>query len=511
MNFNFPLWHPEPEIGYDSARMSPPAVKTRFAPSPTGEMHLGNARTALFNALFAWHHDGVFLLRIEDTDHERSRPEHSEQLQRDLHWLGLDWQEGPVVQGGCGPYAQSERGGIYEHYFQQLIAADLAYPCYCSEQELAIARRAQQAAGQPPRYPGTCARLGPEERGRREAEGRRPTLRFRVPPGETIEFADRVRGPQRFRSEEIGDFIIRRGDGSAAFFFSNAVDDALMGVTHVLRGEDHLTNTPRQLLLLRALDLPAPAYAHIAMIVGEDGAPLSKRHGSQSLRELRETGYLPGALCNHLARLGHTFEQDGYLGLTELAGAFSMERLGRAPARHDPQQLLHWQKEAILHADDAELWEWLQTHRFLHGRTLADFVPPDQAIAFVQAIRDNIEMPVDAFVWATNLFAETDNYDPDARQVIEAAGRAFYEAADAEINAGHEDFRAYSKAVGQAAGVKGKQLFMPLRAAMTGELYDPEHGGVWRNGPELARLWTLLGKPRIQRRLRQAAALCNDR
>lgn len=489
--------------------MSQPAVKTRFAPSPTGEMHLGNARTALFNALLARHHGGVFLLRIEDTDRERSRPEHTEQLQHDLRWLGLDWQEGPGVEGEAGPYAQSERAGIYEHYYDRLIAADLAYPCYCSEQELAIARKAQQAAGQPPRYPGTCARLSADERARRAGEGRRPTLRFRVPSGEAIEFNDSVRGAQRFRSEEIGDFIIRRADGSAAFFFSNAIDDALMGVTHVLRGEDHLTNTPRQLMLLAALDLPAPAYGHIAMIVGEDGAPLSKRHGSQSLRELRATGYLPEALCNHLARLGHSCEQDGYLSLEELAADFSLERLGRAPARHDPQQLLHWQKEAIQHATDAELWEWLRGHSFMHGRTLADFVPRDQAVAFVQAIRDNIELPVDAFVWATNLFAETDKYDPDARQVIEAAGRAFFEAAAAGINAGHEDFRTYSKALGQVAGVKGKQLFMPLRAAITGELFDPGHGGVWRNGPELARLWELLGKPRIQRRLRRAAALCN--
>lgn len=490
--------------------MKDATVKTRFAPSPTGEIHLGNVRTALFNALHAFRHQGVFLLRIEDTDRERSRAEHVEQLQRDLRWLGLDWQEGPVVQGDKGPYAQSERAGIYDYYFLQLIEADLAYPCYCSEQELAVTRKVQLSSGQPPRYPGTCAHLSEADRQRREADGRRPTLRFRVPADETIEFEDCVRGPQRFRSEEIGDFIIRRADGSAAFFFSNAIDDALMEVTHVLRGEDHLTNTPRQLMLLQALELPAPTYGHISMIVGRDGSPLSKRHGSRSVRELRETGYLPEALCNHLARLGHTYDNDGYMSLAELAEGFSLDRLGKAPARHDDQQLLHWQREAIQHADDASLWEWLQEHRFMQGKTLADFVQHDQAIAFVQAIRDNIEMPVDGFVWATNLYAETQEFDPDARQVIEAAGRAFFEAADAEINAGHADFRAYTKAVGQAAGVKGKQLFMPLRAAMTGELYDPEHGGVWRNGPELGRLWSLLGKPRIQRRLRAAMALCNN-
>lgn len=491
--------------------MNEPITKSRFAPSPTGELHLGNVRTALFNVLLAGQADGRFLLRVEDTDQTRSKPEFVEALLRDLRWLGLDWQEGPTVGGPADSYFQSERSGIYEQYFEQLIAAGLAYPCYCSEQELAVARKVQMASGRPPRYPGTCAHLNEEERARRAAEGRQPTLRFRVPEDEVVEFDDLVRGRQKFKTGDIGDFIIRRHDGSAAFFFSNAVDDALMDVTHVLRGEDHLTNTPRQLLLLQALGLRTPQYGHISLIVAENGAPLSKRHGSKSLRELRELGYLPAALMNHLSRLGHTYENDpGFMSNDQLAAEFQVARLGRAPARHDPQQLLHWQKEAISHADDQTLWDWLQDRTFADGGSIETLVPRDQRLAFVQAIRDNIEMPVDAYIWAATLFAETEQYDPDALQVIRDAGRDFFLAAADVLGEDHDAFKPYAKAVGTRAGVKGKQLFMPLRAALTGELRDPEHGGVWRNGPELGRIWPLLGREHVERRVRQALGLCEQ-
>ncbi len=491
--------------------MNTPIIKTRFAPSPTGELHLGNVRTALFNVLLAGQAGGRFLLRIEDTDQSRSKPEYVEALQRDLRWLGLEWQEGPGVGGDADSYFQSERSAIYEHYFEQLTASGEAYPCYCSEQELAVARKVQMASGKPPRYPGTCAHLTEEQRASRAAEGREPTLRFRVPDGEVVEFDDLVRGKQQYRTDDIGDFIIRRHDGTAAFFFCNAIDDALMGVTHVLRGEDHLTNTPRQIKLLRALGLRVPAYGHISLIVAENGAPLSKRHGSKSLRELREMGYLPTALMNHLSRLGHTYENDpGFMSNAQLAAEFRETRLGKAPARHDPQQLLHWQKEAIVHADDESLWLWLTGRTFADGGSIESLVPEDKRIAFVQAIRDNIEMPVDAYIWAGNLFAETEQYDPDARQVIREAGKDFFASAAAVSADQHDSFKTYSKAVGQTAGVKGKQLFMPLRAALTGELRDPEQGGVWRNGPELGRLWPLLGNDHIERRIRQALALCEE-
>lgn len=486
----------------------PYPIKTRFAPSPTGELHLGNLRTALFNALLARGRDGVFVLRIEDTDAERSRPEFTAALQTDLRWLGLDWQEGPEVGGAAAPYLQSQRAAIYARYFEMLEAGDHAYPCFCTPQELSVARKVQQASGKPPRYPGTCARLTPEQREVKRAQGIAPTLRFRVPAGREIVFEDHVRGRQSFRSEDIGDFVIRRADGSAAFFFSNAVDDALMGITQVLRGEDHLANTPRQLLILEALGLPVPSYGHIALIVGEDGSPLSKRHGSRSIRELREEGILPLALTNHLARVGHTYEADAFLSLDELAAQFDIARLGRAPARHDAAQLLHWQREAVARASDAELWAWMSERTYQGGRRIQDWVPADEALRFVHTVRENIVMPLDAYLWAGNLYAAPDAFDPDARQAIRAAGAAFFRAALAKLPA--EDFKTFAGELATATSRKGKELFMPLRAALSGQLSDPECGGIWRNGPELARIAALLGETRVRERLRAAEQCCES-
>ncbi|MFN2308917.1 MAG: glutamate--tRNA ligase [Gammaproteobacteria bacterium] len=486
--------------------MNPPPPKTRFAPSPTGELHLGNLRTALFNALLARRLGGAFVLRIEDTDAERSRTEFTTALQGELRWLGLDWQEGPEVGGPAGPYLQSQRAAIYVRYFQALEAAEQTYPCFCSPQELSVARKLQQAAGRPPRYPGTCARLTAEQRQARRAQGLRPTLRFRMPSGREIVFEDAVRGRQSFRSDDIGDFVIRRADGSAAFFFANAVDDALMGITQVLRGEDHLANTPRQLLLLETLGLPVPAYGHIALIVGEDGSPLSKRHGSRSIRELREEGILPQALINHLARVGHSYDQDGFMDLPELAAQFDTARLGRAPARHDATQLLRWQKEALARASDAEIWDWMCARRDPDGRRIQDWVPAGEELHFVQTVRDNIVMPLDAYLWAGNLYAPAAAFDPDARQVIQEAGAAFFRAAQAALETA--DFKAFVQALGVATGRKGKPLFMPLRAALSGQLLDPERGGIWRNGPELARIWALLGEKRLGERLLAAERSC---
>jgi nondiscriminating glutamyl-tRNA synthetase len=489
--------------------MNQPPLKTRFAPSPTGELHLGNLRTALFNALLARRPGGSFVLRIEDTDAERSRTEFTDALQVELRWLGLDWQEGPGVGGAAAPYLQSQRAAIYARYFQTLEAGGHAYPCFCSPQELSVARKVQQASGRPPRYPGTCARLTPEQHRQKLAQGLKPTLRFRVPAGRDIVFEDLVRGRQGFRSDDIGDFVIRRADGSAAFFFSNAVDDALMGITQVLRGEDHLANTPRQLLLLEALGLPVPRYGHIALIVGEDGSPLSKRHGSRSIRELREEGILPLALINHLARVGHTYESDAFMALPELAAQFDTGRLGRSPARHDAMQLLHWQKEAVARASDAELWDWMSAHSYQDGRRIQDWVPAGAEAAFVHTIRDNIVMPLDAYLWAGNLYAPAPAFDPDARQVISEAGAELFRVAQTVLTGAGSDFKAFTKALGAASGRKGKDLFMPLRAALSGQLLDPERGGIWRNGPELARIWTLLGDARVRERLSAAEQCCH--
>ena len=275
-------------------------VVTRFAPSPTGSLHLGNARTAFFSHLWARKSGGRFILRIEDTDLERSRPRFREELMAEMRWLGLDWDEGPDIGGPSAPYSQAERGNFYQALFAQLEANGRAYPCYCTAEELELSRKLQRMSGKPPRYAGTCRYLTAAQRAERVARGLRAALRFLVPSDQVIEFIDTVHGPQRYASNDIGDFIIRRDDGTSAFFFCNAVDDSVMGVTQVLRGDDHLTNTPRQLLLLDALALRRPGYGHVGLLVGADGAPLSKRHGSTSVQEFRERGFLPAAILNHL-------------------------------------------------------------------------------------------------------------------------------------------------------------------------------------------------------------------
>lgn len=463
-------------------------TKTRFAPSPTGHVHIGNVRTALFNALLAMHDKGIFLLRIEDTDLARSSVAYTQQLKQDLLWLDLTWQEGPDVGGPQAPYFQAERQAIYAQYYQQLESMGLAYPCFCTDQELAIARKVQLAAGKPPRYSGTCRGLSQEHIAQKTAQGLKPTLRFKVPENHTIEFQDIVRGAQRYLSNDIGDFIIRRSDGGSAFFFCNAIDDAVMGVTHVLRGEDHLTNTPRQLMLLQALKLPAPQYGHIPLIVGHDGAPLSKRHGSRSLKELNAAGFLPQAIVNYLARLGHYYADNRFMDLSELARQFSLTSLGSAPAHYDEAQLIYWQKQAVQHLNDVEIWRWL-------GEDVHNKVPVAAKNLFLHTVRANITFPKDALHWAT-LFFEDCAYSEAAKSVLAATEKAFFSTAIAAVQQHGVDFKAVSQAIAQTLAIKGKALFQPLRVALTGELH----------GPEMAAIFELLGKEKIIARLLQAAA-----
>lgn len=466
--------------------MTHPTVKARFAPSPTGYIHIGNVRTALFNDLLARHHRGVFLLRIEDTDPARSKQEYTAALQQDLHWLGLHWQEGPEVGGDYGPYHQSERADIYQQYYEKLREVGSVYPCFCTDQELQISRKVQLAAGKPPRYSGKCAGLSTQEVETRLNEGLEPVLRFRVPRGQVVEFDDMVRGPQRFSTDDIGDFVISRGDGSAAFFFSNAIDDSLMNVTHVLRGEDHLTNTPRQILILQALGLRVASYGHIAMIVGDDGSPLSKRHGSRSVREMRAEGYLPEAVVNYLARLGHSYENDVYMSIGELATHFDAQRLGRAPARYDHAQLLRWQQEAVQQADTGQLRDWLNS-------ALVESVPADRLDAFIAVVRGNIVFPKDAVYWAQVAYGGELALNDECQAVITAAGREFFIHALSALDAQGTDFKSFAEALKLHSGAKGKGLFMPLRAALTGSL----------GGPEMGAMLPLIGLERARARLQR--------
>jgi nondiscriminating glutamyl-tRNA synthetase len=441
---------------------------TRFAPSPTGELHLGNARTALFNYLLA-HHGlaGRFLLRIEDTDAERSKEQHTSALIADLEWLGMHWEAGPDREDAKGPYRQSQRRDFYDRYFTELEKSNAAYPCYCTPLELEASRRAQLASGRPPRYAGTCRDLSPEQRQQKSLAGLAPTTRFRVPLGRRIEFVDFVHGPQSFLSDDIGDFVVRRADGTAAFFFCNAVDDADMGVTHVLRGEDHLTNTPRQLLILEALGLRAPSYGHVSLIVGSDGSPLSKRHGATSVREYRERGYLPQAMANHLFRLGHSTPEHGFLSLEEMVRAFDSTHLGRAPARFDEQQLHVWQKDAAHRLSPEEALRWL-------APVLPEGLDPAAAHTFIAAVLPNLVLPEDARTWVNIVFGDPPSLPAAEQQLVQEAGKSYFAAAADAASAHGNDLAAIANAVRAATGKKGAALYMPLRAALTGVAHGPE-------------------------------------
>lgn len=449
-------------------------MKTRFSPSPTGQMHLGNVRTALFSYLLGHHHHGDFLLRIEDTDQMRSKEEYTHLLFEDLKWLGLEWNE--------GPYYQSQRQDIYHGYYAELLSKKQVYECFCTDEQLALSRKIQLAQGKPPRYAGTCAHLTPEEVSAKKAQGLHPTLRFRVPDGQEVNFTDLVKGYQKFKTDDIGDFIIRRSDGSAAFFFCNAIDDSVMGVTHALRGEDHLTNTPRQILILQSLGLPIPEYGHIALIVGSDGQKLSKRHGSKDLKTLRDEGFLPAALNNYMARLGHSYEEIHLMDLTTLAKHFSVKHIGKTPAQFDMTHLLHWQKHAVMELSDDVFWEWL-------GTDIQHAVPADKKTDFIAFMKPNIMFPHEAQEWVNILFGEI-NFSNTLKNI----SPEFIKTAHAVIESEGADYPTVTKAIQNKLTIKGKALFQPLRMILTGQ----DHG------PELHNIFNLLGKAGLLKRIQEA-------
>ncbi len=304
-----------------------------------------------------------------------------------------------------------------------------------------------------------------------------------MPSGEVIEFTDAVHGAQRYASEDIGDFIVRRDDGTAAFFFSNAVDDSVMGITQVLRGDDHLTNTPRQILILRALRMRVPSYGHVGLLVGADGAPLSKRHGSTSVQEFRERGFLREAMLNQLFRLGHASDIDGWLALADMPAHFRPDHLGRAPARFDDTQLVHWQKETLARLSDGEVGAWLG------GR---------DSPAFEQLIRHNVVLPEDAAPWRAVVQGSLAPFGPAERQVIGAAGADFFRAAIEALGQSGGDLKALTQRIKERTGAKGAGLFMPLRLALTGQTH----------GPELAPLLKLIPPELVRERLETALHLC---
>jgi nondiscriminating glutamyl-tRNA synthetase len=465
-------------------------MRVRFAPSPTGHLHVGNARTALFNWLLAHGHDGTLILRIEDTDAERSTRESETGILEDLRWLGLHWDEGPDMGGPHGPYRQSERLHLYASYANELLAAGYAYYCFCAPAKLENDRRADLAAGRPPKYHGTCRGISLEEaRGRIEA-GERPVVRFRVPESSEISFTDLVRGEVTFTTDVIGDPVLVRSDGRPQYNFAVVVDDALMEVTHVIRGEDHISNTPRQLLLYRALGFTPPQFAHLSLVMGPDHTPLSKRHGATSVSEFRLRGYLPEALVNYLALIGwspgasvdNPGTNEELLPIGELARRFAIEDVGHAAGIFDVEKLAwmnrHYMKVAAPGRIAAESMRYFIARGYVRRRT-------DEALEFVASLLPMAVGSVDRLEEVPDRLQFLFEYDPvaalqqaDVAHVLEQRGArdvilALPEAIQGSL-ADKEAFRAAAARVRELTGMKGKALFHPIRVALTGSDGGPE-------------------------------------
>jgi nondiscriminating glutamyl-tRNA synthetase len=443
-------------------------IVTRFAPSPTGRLHAGNLRTALFNWCLARGAGGRFLLRSEDTDAAREGQGDLERQLEDLAWFGLDWDGGPDRPAPEGPFRQSERGGIYREFLGRLAETGHAYTCYRTDEELKQRRAELRRRKLPPRYDRAWAQLPHDEIVRRRNAGQMPVIRFAAPEAGEIAWDDLVKGPRALPAGEVADFILTRSDGSPGFLFANTVDDALMGVTHVLRGEDHLVNTARQLAILAALGLPAPRYGHMPLLAGPDGAKLSKRTGAVSVAGFRDAGVLPLALANTLARLGHPWDEPGLLSMDALARGFDPAQLSSAAQRFDDAHIAHWQRAALDALPDEALARWA-------GDEALAAVPPASRAAFLAAVRHNVTRPAEVADWSRILFGPAAlEPRPDT-----GAGPELFGAALAAWDAGAADHKSLAEAAKAAVGVSGKAFFKPLRMALTGRAEGPDLGALF--------------------------------
>jgi glutamyl-tRNA synthetase/nondiscriminating glutamyl-tRNA synthetase len=447
-------------------------------------LHVGNARTALFNWLLARGSGGTFILRIEDTDAERSTRESEEAIVRDLRWLGLDWDEGPDVGGAHGPYRQSERLHLYESYAKELLSADAAYQCFCSMAQLDADRQEALAAGRPTRYAGTCRRLSREQAAARIADGERPAIRFRVPEDRDVVFTDVVRGDVRFQTDVIGDPVIVRADGTPAYNFAVVVDDALMAVTHVVRGEDHISNTPRQILLYEALGFAPPQFAHLSLVMGPDHSPLSKRHGATSVAEFRGKGYLPEALVNYLALIGWSpGGGDELLPVDELARRFSLDAVGHSAGVFDEEKLAWANRHYLKVADPSRLAELVLPYFDDAGIRMT---PDKRGLEFLAAAMAMASASVDRLSEVPRRLAFLFEYDAglalrdgDLLAEMSAGGaRAVVGALAEELASAprldREKFREIANRVRLRTSQKGKALFHPIRVVLTGRAEGPE-------------------------------------
>lgn len=459
-----------------------PPVRTRFAPSPTGRLHVGNARTALLNLLFARRRNGGFVLRIEDTDVERSSVAYEDAITEDLSWLGIDWDEGPDKKGPHGPYRQSERLSIYSAHAQKLIEKGLAYWCYCSKERLETLKAEQIRRGIPPRYDNRC-------RAFKEAppDGAPPALRFKV-PAKNVAFNDGVHDGLSFDASIMGDFVIAGSDGIASYNFAVVVDDALMEITHIIRGDDHLSNTPRQILLYEAFGFAPPEYFHVPLVLSVDKTPLGKRDGAASLKGLREEGFLPLAVLNAIARLGWSPGREGVLGLDEMIRAFDGTHLSVSPSVFDPERLKAYNKTVIGEMPGAELLG------------LSGLPEEPDAVEAADAVKANASTIKEFAELAAPFIREVepDNQaiailnEPGSKTVLKAAREAVLNA----VALDEEACGGIISEVKKKTGAKGRALFMPIRAALTGRT----------EGIELANILKLLGRERAAKRLERFAS-----
>jgi nondiscriminating glutamyl-tRNA synthetase len=459
-------------------------MRVRFAPSPSGQLHVGNARTALFNWLLARGAAGTFVLRIEDTDVDRSTAESEATIFEDMRWLGLDWDEGPDIGGGCGPYRSSERLHLYQSYAQELLNAGAAYYCFCSPEQLDQERKAAVAAGRPAIYAGTCRTIPVAEGEARLQAGEQAAIRFRVPENREVVFADAVRGQVRFHTEVIGDPVIVRAGGMPAYNFAVVIDDALMGITHVVRGEDHISNTPRQILMYEALGFPLPEFAHLAMVLGPDHTKLSKRHGATSVAEFRIKGYLPEALVNYLGLIGWSpGGGDELLPIQELAKRFSLSDVVSGAGVFDEEKLA-WVNRHYLKMATPERLADLSVP-FFRGAGV-DMSPDAVGLEFLASVIPIASEAVDRLDQVPARLSFLFHYDAArtladerVREEMQADGaRAVVSALADELGRAprldREKFRALSNEVKSKTGQKGKALFHPIRVVLTGRAEGPE-------------------------------------
>ncbi|MCB4791357.1 MAG: glutamate--tRNA ligase [Elusimicrobia bacterium] len=502
-------------------------VRVRFAPSPTGYLHIGGARTALFNWLFARNMKGKFILRIEDTDEVRSTAQSVGAIIESMKWLGLDWDEGPTqiedkvsddkrflisgrnYLGNCPPYFQMEakEKGIYQEFVDKLITQDKVYPCYCTNEDVETMRQKAQAKKQIPKYDGTCRKLTNLERDQKKAKGLPSVIRFKMPDEGSVSFDDIVRGYVSFENAVLDDFVIMKANGVPTYNFACVVDDFRMQISHVIRGDDHLSNTPKQIHLYNALGFQLPKFAHLSMILGSDGSRLSKRHGHTSVLEYRSDGYLPGALVNYLALLGwSTTESQQLFKLDELIKKFSLERCSKNPAVFDNQKLQWMNGEYIRQLSPENLKEnfysWLGKNPEVQAKISSwDRNLIDRLIVMEQ---EKIKLLKDIPGLIDIFFVDAVEYQPEAvEKVLKKDSAKMVLEENLKNLGGLNDFNAdtlekYARDFAAQKTLGTGKVFHPLRVAVSGRT----------QGPSLFHMMEILGKEKTLKRINECLMKC---